>query len=191
MNPDDAKLDAAMQESFNKLPRAVQDAITSADVEKHLRELSDKHKLHLDQWTLLENEVMLTLLGIEPIANLASNIQSEVGVDSATAIAIAADVSQIVFAPIRGELERLLGHPQAEAVASTPVDQVRAQALSAAHEAETSPVTTAVPVMPATPPPAPPTQKVERAPISAAYAPGAASHERKSVEGDPYREQLV
>ena len=49
-------------EQFKKLPKVVQDAILSADVEMHMRELADKHKLHFDQWSALENEVMFALL---------------------------------------------------------------------------------------------------------------------------------
>lgn len=185
---DEKTIEVQMQEAFAKLPKTIQQAITSADVQKHLRELADKHKLHLDQWTNLENEVMLTLLGVEPINQLTKNIESEVGTDTETAKAISADISQLVFAPIRGELERLMGYPQAAAVPTTPVEQARSQVLGASYEGKALP---AVTVMPATPPPAPPTQKVERAPVSAAYAPSAPSHERKTIEGDPYREPVA
>lgn len=185
MDPEDKQLDDAMKERFKRLPKAVQDAITSADVEKHLRELATTHKLHLDQWATLENEVMLALLGFEPVTDLAKNIQSEVGVDTAMATAIAADVSKIVFEPIRGELERLLDHPEAQAVQTTDVETMRNQVLSGG--AQTAPATASV--QPATPPPPAPTQKVERAAIPVAYA-GAPSHERKEIAGDPYREQV-
>src|SRR3989344_1481652 len=99
-----AQLDAR----FKELPKVVQDAILSADVEKHLRELADTHKLHLDQWTTLENEVTFTMLGLEPIEYLAENIQKNVGLSSEIATALAEDISRVVFAPIRQELERVL-----------------------------------------------------------------------------------
>ena len=66
-----------LQERFLALPKAVQEAISSSDVEKHLRELSEVHKLHLDQWQKLENEVMLTLLGLEEAENLEENLKKE------------------------------------------------------------------------------------------------------------------
>ena len=66
----------------------VQDAITSADVEKHLRELANIQKLHLDQWDLLENEVMLTLLGLQPIEDLQKNIKDSVEVTDEVAKAL-------------------------------------------------------------------------------------------------------
>ncbi len=185
MNPEETQLESAMQERFKQLPKVVQDAITSADVEQHLRTLADNHKLHLDQWATLENEVMLALLGFQPVTDLVKNIEKEVGVDSATAVALASDISTVVFTPIRGELERLLDHPAAEATATSGVEDVRTQILSQ-REAAPMPV-----VQAATPPPTAPIQKVERTPLSGTYAPSIASHERKTVEGDPYREQVL
>lgn len=190
MDTEEKKLNDAMQERFKKLPKVVQDAITSADVEKHLRALSDKHKLHLDQWSLLENEVMLALLGFEKIDDIAKNIQSEVGMDAAAAAALAEDISKIVFEPIRGELERRLDHPQAVATQTTGVEDARTQMLASP---ENKPAVTPAPtVAPATPPQPAPTAKVERTPATApTYAPNVASHERKTIEGDPYREPLL
>lgn len=187
MQPDDTQLQNAMQERFHKLPKVIQDAITSADVEKHLRELANTHKLHLDQWTLLENEVMLALLGFQPVGDLAKNIRSEVGVDEPTSIAIAASISKIVFEPVRGELERLLEHPEAQAAKTSNVDDMRAQTLENSENAKPA----APAIIPATPPAPAPVAKVERASLSPAYTPRAASHERKTIEGDPYREQLA
>jgi hypothetical protein len=190
MQPEDTQLQSAMQERFTKLPKVVQDAITSADVEKHLRELANTHKLHLDQWTKLENEVMLALLGFEPVGDLAKNIKSEVGTDEASSIAIAADISKIVFEPIRGELERLLEHPEAKSETVSSVDTVRTQVL--ASTGNNTPTSSPAPsVAPATPPAPAPETKVERAALTPSYAPSVASHERKTIEGDPYREQLA
>lgn len=192
MQPEDTQLQSAMQERFTKLPKVVQDAITSADVEKHLRELANTHKLHLDQWTKLENEVMLALLGFEPVGDLAKNIKSEVGTDEASSVAIAADISKIVFEPIRGELERLLEHPEAKVETVSEVDSVRTQVL--ANTGSGAPATPPPPipsVAPATPPAPAPEVKVERAAPTPSYTPSVASHERKTIEGDPYREQLA
>jgi hypothetical protein len=172
-------LDEALKEQFAKLPKVVQDAITSADVEKHMRELANTHKLHLDQWQKLENEVMLALLGIQSADDLEKNIRSEVVVSSETAKALTESISKIVFQPIRAELERQLEHPEAKAATVSGVEAARTQVLGE---------TAAPAVAPATPPAAPPTTRVERAPISAAYKAGEASSARASVHDDPYRE---
>jgi len=90
---------------FAQLPKVVQDAILSADVEVRMRQLAAQHQLHFDQWTALENEVMFALLGFQPVDSLAANIEKEVGVPHAIALALASDISEIVFKPIRGALQ--------------------------------------------------------------------------------------
>jgi hypothetical protein len=207
----DTEYDNLIRERFTKLPKVVQDAITSADVSAHMRELADKHKLHLDQWGSLENEVHLTLLGVEPAENLAKNIASEVGVDAVTAGLLAEDIFKTVFEPIREQLERELQHPDSVAshdtTAPSPQSSAQTPAAASAQGAPQSsapeavgtpsavppvvPTNPVTPVVPATPPAAAPTAKVERAPLSQSYVPSQASHERKSIEGDPYREQIV
>ncbi|MEK7134064.1 MAG: hypothetical protein AAB804_03260 [Patescibacteria group bacterium] len=177
----DNGLDQALKERFAKLPKVVQDAIMSADVEKHMRELAETHKLHLDQWQTLENEVMLALLGVQKAEDLEKNIKSEVGVPNDIAKALTENISKIVFEPIRAELERELEHPEAKAAEVSGVEAARAQVLG-----ENAPATPAV--APATPPAEPPTQKVERAPVSTAYKGGETSAVRVAVADDPYRE---
>ena len=179
---EELNVDQQLAERFKQLPKVVQDAITSADVEKRMRSLADTQKLHIDQWEALENEVMLTLLGFQPVEDLEKNIKSEVGVDDVTAKSLAEEISKIVFEPIRGELERRLEHPEAKAESLNGVEQAGKEAL----QAETTPA-----VAPATPPTPPNQEKVERAPVSESYKSGQTSTERKEVHEDPYRETPV
>lgn len=176
---DEKNLQDKLAARFNELPKPIQEAITSADVEKRMRLLADTQKLHIDQYDALENEVMLALLGFQPIEDLQKNIKSEVGVDDAMAKTLTEEISKIVFEPIRGELERQLEHPEAKAEVLSGVEQAGKQAL----QAESAPA-----VAPATPPVPPTGEKAVRAPISDTYKSGQASSERKEVHEDPYRE---
>src|SRR3989338_1632195 len=124
---------------FAKLPKVVQRAITSADVGKQLRALAEKHKLHLDQWETLENEVQLTLMGVQPSEELAANIQSEVGLDSVVAQALAADISTIIFEPIRQELERQLETPGPTSEETTVAEAASTQVLEKTADAPLKP----------------------------------------------------
>lgn len=171
-------IEEKLQERFEQLPPVVQAAIGSAEVEEHLRKLSEQHKLHLDQWQLLENEVMLTLLGLQPAEELAHNIQKDVGVDKEAAESLAADISRIVFIPIRKELEEQLEHPNAHAGPHTekPTNN------------PSSPQPTPAAVQPATPPTPKSEEKVTRAPLGAVYKSGESSAARKVAHDDPYRE---
>ena len=204
-----------LQERFNALPKALQNAITSADVEKKLRGLSETHKLHLDQWQKLENEVMLALLGFQPVENLEANIKNEVGIAEEEAKALAGDIADNIFEPIREELERELGKPEDRTGGRDQVSGVRDEnpipPVSSIQDTgykipDTTPSTSAqkiienmpprpievktVPPVASTPPVPVPTQKSVRAILSPAYAADTKSHESKTVDDDPYREAI-
>lgn len=199
---DGVDVKAALRERFAKLPKVVQNAILSADIEKQLRALAENHKLHLDQWSSLEDEVMLTLLGIESIDNLETNLRNDVGVSAEEAASLAGDISRIVFEPIRQELERELSHPEAQEKQVSAEEMAKNQAILSettqtsdstitqppTAAATTTPPVAAPTVIPATPPQSKPTEKAVRAPLSSAYTARQPSTERKSVTGDPYRE---
>jgi len=182
MNPDQNEFQKQLAERFKQLPKVVQNSITSADVQKRLRELASAHQLHIDEWDALENEVMLTIMGFERPENLEKNIQKETGTSSEVAHALAASISQIVFEPIRQELERQLEHPAAKEVVLTGVEAARSQALGQS-------AATASPAPSPTPPAPTPETTATRAPASGAYKPGEASSARKEVVDDPYREE--
>lgn len=212
-----------LQARFLQLPKALQSAITSADVEKKLRGLSETHKLHLDQWQKLENEVMLALLGFQPVENLEANIKNEVGIAEEEAKALAVDIADTIFEPIREELEKELGGPATEEekvsdVQKIPINKPTNQPVAknpesatgspqpATTEQNVAPITraqtiienipprpvevTVVPPAPSTPPAPAPTARSVRATLSPAYAPDSKSHERKTVDDDPYREAI-
>jgi len=175
-------LNKELAERFKQLPKVIQDSITSADVQKRLRALADTNNLHLDQWQILENEVMLTLLGFQEPAALAENLKKDLEIPDELAKTLAENISTIVFEPIRGELERELDNPSAETANVSDVEAAGAQAISQ-ERAEA--------VLPATPPPEKNEEKATRAPVSEAYRAGEASTVRKNVDDDPYREPVA
>lgn len=161
-----------LQERFAQLPEVVRRSITSADVQAHLRKMAEHHKLHIDQWQVLENQVMLTLLGFHPIEELAQTIEREVEVPAEAAKALAADVSHVVFEPIRAELARELGAPTQETSLTSPP----------------RPVGFVDPNEPPAPSAAKPVAVAKRVPTSSSYKTGQTSVSRPTPEGDPYRE---
>ena len=203
-----------IKKQFQKLPPVVQEAITDASVENHLRALSEKHKLHLDQWQILENEVLMTLMGMQPAEELEENIKKEVGLEDELARELANDIATQVFDPIRREMERQLSHPEAQPEETEPIEDMRAEILAKASASPISepeeedtldsdkpsiqndnlPATTAtektetVSQEDVLSPPVEPQKKVKRAPASGEYIPGVMSTERKDVRDDPYRE---
>lgn len=180
-----------LAERFATLPKVVQDAITSADVQDHMRKLAETQKLHVDQWQILENDVMLTLLGFQPVGELAEHLEKDLELPTDRAKELAAAISETVFAPIRGEMEKALSHPTPIQETESTIDTMRREALETAHADETAAAQSAQPaVAPATPPTPAPDTKAVRGEIAQSYI-GTKSHERRSIEGDPYREQLL
>lgn len=173
MNPSsDTALTAQLQQRFQQLPKVVQDAIQSADIEKHMRALAETQKLHIDQWQSLDNVVLLTLLGFQRVENLQERIKKEVGVDDATAASLSENISKIVFEPVREELERYLSHPDAKAKEVSDIEAVGKAAIAAEQGA---PEKAAQPV-------------VRTSAVSESYKAGETSAVRKDIHNDPYRE---
>ena len=101
-----------IQDAFNSLPEVVQDVITSSDIKDKLRQLSKAYSLHLDKWMVLENEIMMALLGITEPEALPSNIVSHVGLSQEQAAKITEAVVSIVFDPIQERLKQGVGESQ-------------------------------------------------------------------------------
>lgn len=178
----DTEFQDEVRKRFLALPKVIQDVITSTDVQNRMRELANKNSLHVDQWEALETEVQMALMGIQPLVDLQKNIQREVGVTGDIARSLVENINLIVFAPIREELERHLGHPQAKDEEATQIEEIREAAI--AEERKNAEPT----VQPGTPPPPPPTTPVMKGPSSGEYVPGKPSSERVSIVDDPYRE---
>ncbi len=99
----------ALKDAFLALPKVLQEAITNADVQANLRKLADVHKLHLDKWVVLENEIMMALLGITDPNDLPYAISEQVGIPLEQAQQITNSVAEIVFDPIQNELKGKVG----------------------------------------------------------------------------------
>jgi len=179
----DDNLEQAITKRIKELPVVLQHSIANADIAKNLRSLAELYKLHLDQWDVLENEVMLALLGFQPIEKLRENIEHEVGVPADVGAKLTSDISRLVFEPIRAELERELADSEQRT-------ENREQTFGEGEQKIESSEQRPTPVVPATPPPPAPTGTAVRAPISESYAAQEPSHTRKVIEGDPYREQI-
>lgn len=124
--------DKLIQERFAELPESVQQAVSDASVEKKLRALAEKYKLHLDQWVLLENEIMLTLLGIEEPEDMAKNVAKEVNIDEGLAQELVNDIALQIFKPIREQMQGTLDREsiQRKSVPTTPVEPAAKRAPS-------------------------------------------------------------
>ncbi len=148
-----------IQARFEELPQDVQRAITSADADKKIQEIGVKNALHIDQIGSLSDETYLVMLGFTEPTEFAGTIAKQVKVPQDKAEAIARELSEALFVPIRQSMqefteERALRETLAEeAKAPKTVAPVTTTPVSPTPPAPAAPSVPA-PVMPAAPLPA-------------------------------------
>ena len=114
------ELSGALQEQIKKLPPEVQDAIASPDLKKKIGEIGNKNKLHIDQVGLLEDEVLLVMIGIEDPADFPDNIVQHVKLETSVAGKVAEDVAQQIFLPIREAMKKFMGEDSTPPASKNP-----------------------------------------------------------------------
>ena len=105
MNNDIDPIDA-IKARFQELPTELRDAITASDWSEKVKKVADKNSLMLDQMSLLQNEVLFVMLGLEPAADFVNNVAKELNVDRNKAITITTDINELVLAPIKEFLQQ-------------------------------------------------------------------------------------
>lgn len=103
-----------VQQRFAELPPDVKQAVESADLDKHIQAIGAKHKLHIDQVGTLQDEVLLVMLGFESTGNFVQALVRATGIPEEQATAIATDVNNELFNPIRESLKKIPGQGSAQ-----------------------------------------------------------------------------
>lgn len=152
---------------FEELPELVQHAIRSADFDQKMQVVVQKHKLHIDQAGALGDETLMVMMGFSAPAEFADNIEHQLHLSKEQSEALAQDVSNSLFVPIREAmqeyienkslLESLKQDSQPAAVTGAPMP-----AAAPAPVPQPTPISTAPQMPPAAPTPqmaTPPTLK--------------------------------
>lgn len=92
---------------FEQLPKDVKEAIMGTPWEEKLKQISDRHNLHIDQAGHLGEETVLVMFGIEHADNLIPNIAKHVEVSEEKAEAIAEDLNREIFLKVRESLKKM------------------------------------------------------------------------------------
>lgn len=93
-----------IQERFEELPADVQHAIQSTDMAAALTAFGGAHNLHVDQMGALEDEALLVMLGFTSPAAFPARLRAALNVSEADAAAIAGEISERLFMPIRDSM---------------------------------------------------------------------------------------
>ena len=92
---------------FEQLPEDVRGAITATPWKEKLKQISDKHNLHIDQVGHLGEETAIVMFGLEHPENLVANIVKHVEVSEEKAEAIAEDLNREIFLRVRESLKKI------------------------------------------------------------------------------------
>ncbi|MDB5225653.1 MAG: seg [Candidatus Adlerbacteria bacterium] len=98
-------LEAQVQKRLAELPQDVRDAIQSVDLSKKVQAIGQKQGLHIDQIGDLEDETILIMLGFAEPKEFVDQLVATLLVTPAQADAIASDVADDIFMPIRESMK--------------------------------------------------------------------------------------
>lgn len=98
-------LQKQIEQRLAELPADVQNAIASSDMEQKLNAIGAKHRLHIDQIGRLQDETMLIMLGFADMSTFDEALAKALAVPEEEANALAAEVSDQIFVPIRESMK--------------------------------------------------------------------------------------
>jgi hypothetical protein len=105
-----------VQKRIDALPEAASNFLYSAEMSAAIREIGGKHRLHIDQMSLLEAETGELILGLTEPQDFASYLAAGLNVNAEQAVAIAKDVNDQLMSKIRASM----GHPSSAGPESKP-----------------------------------------------------------------------
>ncbi len=106
--------DEEIQKRIDQLSEEAADFLYSPDMGVLVKHISDAHKLHIDQMSLLEAEVGELMLGLTEPMEFVPNLMDTLHIDKETADAVAKDVNDQLMQKMRG----LMGAPSAQTESS-------------------------------------------------------------------------
>src|SRR3989344_1858781 len=95
------------EERFNTLPPEVQKFIYSPEMFAALKNIADKHKLHVDQLALVQAEVSSVMLGFTESQDFVSTLEENVRLDAEEAKLVATEINDQVLLKIREVMKQL------------------------------------------------------------------------------------
>jgi len=100
-----------LNEKYKQLPEVVKDAMGSVDRANLIRSIAEKHKLHVDLAGLLLEEIMYVTLGVEKSSDFIRNLKLHLHLPEDKVSAVAGDVNEKIFMPIREALKEAGAEP--------------------------------------------------------------------------------
>ncbi len=109
-----------IEEQFNKLPKALQNAISTVPWRSSIKEIAILNKMSLEQVEIVGRETMFIIYGFENPDDYIGNLIREVSTDEGTAIAIAEAANEKIFKAIADQIDNQTQQITSEPKSSVP-----------------------------------------------------------------------
>ena len=109
-----------IQNRIAELPEDIQRAIMSADLDKKIQDIGNKHALHIDQTASLGDETLLVMLGFSKPEEFPLHIATQVRVPPEEASKLSSDISEQIFMSIRESMKKFAEQKQTAEAAPNP-----------------------------------------------------------------------
>lgn len=96
-----------IQSQFEKLPKDLQEAISSPEVHDSIIKIGNKYGLHVDQLGEMVDLVGLVMLGLSPSNDFIRDFSQQAEVKNDIASSIAADINSQIFDKIRTSMKTI------------------------------------------------------------------------------------
>ncbi len=90
-----------LRKQYEKLPDGLKKALMDANLPAQIQNIIKKHDLRIDQGGVIEDQTMLVLLGLEHPDNFVSGLVRSLAFPLEKVAAIAQDVSDQIFQPVK------------------------------------------------------------------------------------------
>src|SRR3989344_1315550 len=91
---------------YESLPTEIKSLLYSPEMLMSVRQIAQKHQLHIDQTGILEDETSAVMLGFTDTADYPAVLAETMDIDIAKAGAVAQDVNDLLFTKIRDAMKR-------------------------------------------------------------------------------------
>ena len=115
--------DKLITDQFNRLPKALQDALNTVPWKSQVNEISLLKTLSLEQVEAIERETMFIIYGFEDQKDYVLNMMQEGGIDESTATTIADIINEKIFKEISDIAE------QKEKISNMTTTETKEQAM--------------------------------------------------------------
>ena len=137
-NPDDTSFEENVQEVLQGLPQPLQDFLMGPERDAVTARITQRHNLHADQAGRFQKAFLFMLMGIFSPEQFAKDL-ADIGVSPETVRALANDVNEEVFKPLREKEQKPAPTPDAPAPAlyiPPPVNPAEATLLQSSPESQ-------------------------------------------------------